>query len=319
MTDWVLLVGAIALGACIGSYLNVLIHRLPARVLSDRPVHFPARSFCPACGKPIPAWLNVPVFAWLLLRGRAACCGARIPFRYPLVEALTATMYGLVFAVPPSGLHLVRAEWDWEAALAFGLHAYFLGNLIANTFIDLDHRILPDRLTLSACAVGILGSLFVPGIAGSLGTPLPPASDSLLTAIVGAVAGAGSTAGIRWLGTVAFRRQAMGLGDVKLMAAIGAFTGWQGVLVTLFAGSLLGALVGTWHRLRTGEAEIYFGPFLAVGAVVALFLRVPLLRFLLEDLPEWQRSSPAAPWILLVTAGLCLVALFVLLRRGRAT
>ena len=323
-----MLVGATLLGAVIGSFLNVVVYRLPRGEFFAKG----KRSVCPACGARIAWHDNVPVLGWLLLRGRARCCGARISPRYPIVEALTAALFAALWLYPPSGLALAATDLEAAAVLAFALHGFFVANLVANSFIDIDHRILPDELTKSGMVVGCVGALLVPGLGGETFAihGVSPALRSLLWAAAGLLAGAGATWAVRALAGPVFRQEAMGLGDVKLMGAIGAFVGWQGALLTFFLGCLLGAGFGVLHRFLTGEAgkgaahrwqtgdrEIWFGPFLAVGAVIALFARHELLA-LLTAFQEWQRTSPTAPMVLLPAAVLSLISLVFLVRRGRA-
>lgn len=311
--DTILLSGATLLGACIGSYLNVVIYRLPL----DPAVSLGSRSVCPGCRAPIPWFLNLPIVSWLLLRGKARCCGARIGVRYPLVEAVTALFFALLVLYPPAGVAPSLAHFVWQPWVAFGLFGYFAANLIANTFIDIDHRILPDALTIPGMVIGVLGSLLVPGLAGAFPLAMAPAANSFMFSLVGLAVGAGVTWAVRWVGTVAFRKEAMGLGDVKFMGMIGAFVGWDGALLTLLLGSVLGAVGGTLHQLRSGDSVICFGPFLAGGAVLSLFLRKELIEFFVVTLPNLQQSRPWLSWLMLGFAASSLVVLFFLIRRGR--
>ncbi|MEM7198810.1 MAG: prepilin peptidase [Planctomycetota bacterium] len=317
-----LLGSAVAFGAVVGSFLNVVIYRLPHGTFWSGGM----RSVCAnaSCRRPVPWYHNIPVLAWLWLRGKTHCCGVRLSVRYPLVEALTALLFGLLWLYPPAGPVLLgqrpdgSPEIDGPALLALVFHAVFIANLIANTFIDIDHRILPDVLTKSALALGLLAALLVPGFAGFIDVRgLSPAASSLLYSGLGAACGYGLTQGIRLLAQGAFRREAMGYGDVKLMAAIGAYVGWDGVMLTFFLGSVLGAFVGVVHRWLTKDAYIFFGPFLAAGALITL-----LARDSLEDgfasFQEWQRTNASSPWVAGVTAALSGVLLVVLVRRGRA-
>lgn len=311
----VLLIGAGVLGAIVGSFLNVVIYRLPAGEFWKKG----SRSVCPACGVRIPARHNVPVFSWLLLGGRARCCGARISPRYFVVEVLTAGLFLAVWQWPPSGYAFRVDHPDPTGLLAFAFHAWFLAALVAASFIDIDHRILPDAITKSTMVVGCVGALLVPGLAGRFELPgALPGLDSLLFSLVGMATGAGLTYAIRASAGIVFRKPAMGLGDVKLMGAIGAFLGWERVLMAFFLGCLLGAVVGMVHRRVTGDPYIFFGPFLALGAVLALFGSKALLHGL-EALQEWQRTTREAPWIVGSAGLLSIVLLFVLVRRGRAT
>jgi leader peptidase (prepilin peptidase)/N-methyltransferase len=301
---------AAVVGACIGSFLNVVIWRVPRGEFLSRG----RRSVCPACGARIPWYRNLPLLSWLLLRGRASCCGAAISSRYLVVEAVTAALFALLWIarVDPSP----DAVTGRDVAL-FALLAYFVATLVACTFIDIEHRLLPDVLTKPAMAVGLIGSFLLPGALGSLAPrELTPAVSSLLFSAVGLAAGFALTWGIRAVATMVFRKEAMGFGDVKFMAAIGAFLGWEDVLLTFFLGCVLGAVGGVIHRLATGDAYVPFGPFLAGGALSAVFFGGQIKQFLFVTWPEWQQENAAAP-LILVALVIVISLLFVVARRGR--
>lgn len=309
MVDWIWLAAVILLGSCVGSFLNVVIYRLPEGTFFSKG----SRSRCPRCGAPIRWFDNIPVISWLLLLGRARCCGHRISLRYPLVEALTA------------GLMLALALWLWSMGATdwfrFALLAWFLAFLVACTFIDIDHRILPDVLTMPTMVIGCVGSALVPAIHGGIHgeatwVPQEPAADSLLKALAGLGFGFCLTWAVRAVAGKVFGREAMGFGDVKFMGAIGAFVGWEGALITFFLGTMFGAVYGSFHKWVTGEAEVFFGPFLAVGAGITLFFKQPILVFVTETWPTWQASLP--PWVMLVVTVACVVFILVLIKRGRA-
>ncbi len=238
----------------IGSFLNVCIHRIP----SGKSVAFPA-SHCPHCETPIRPWDNLPILSYVLLRGRCRQCKTPISARYPLVEAVTgfagvATL--IVFGPVP------------HALLMFA----FLCALIVITFIDFDLQIIPDVISLPGIVVGLAAS-FLPGN--------PDWIDSFLGVLLGG--------GILWgIAEGYFRltgREGMGGGDVKLLAMIGAFLGWRAIPVTLMVASLSGTALGLAMMLRRGEGRqmaIPFGPFLAAGAVVALFAGEPLMDWYLN-------------------------------------
>lgn len=314
--------GAALLGACVGSFLNVVIHRLPQDDPQKRSLG--GRSRCPHCGTQIRWFDNLPVLGWVLLRGRARCCGQRIGVRYPLVELLTALLFlavtmwsawGMPLRFDEAGAYLL----DPRRAVGYGLHLVFVSLLIACTFIDFDKQILPDALTKPGMALGLLGGLY-PGLVGPISNDAstPHALRTALASLVGLLVGAGVTWTIRALGTRLFRKEAMGLGDVKFLGMIGAFLGWQGALLTLFLGCVSGALVGGIAALRGGLGlRIPFGPYLALGAVFALFCADPIFVFLFDTWPEWQRRNPASQFLLLGLAFVSLLALFVLVRRGR--
>ena len=245
---------AFCFGAVIGSFLNVCIRRLPA----GESIVYPP-SHCPGCGTRIRGRDNIPLLSYLLLRGRCRSCGSRISLRYPTVEGLTAIV-------------LVLLLYRLGLSGSFAVAAVFLAALIVITFIDLDHQIIPDVITLPGIAVGLL--LSVAGMG-------PPVLDSVAGALLGGGLLYGVAAGYyAWTG-----REGMGGGDVKLLAMIGAFLGWRSVLVTLVLGSFTGALVGVGLILGRGadvRVPIPFGPFLALGATCAIFFGDQLIHWYLH-------------------------------------
>jgi len=342
----VLTAASVVLGAVVGSFLNACIHRMPR----DIPLSNPRRSFCPACNKMIPWFENLPVLSWLVLRGRCSGCGARISPRYLLVELLTAAAFFTLWK--QFGFPLAPAYW------------VFVSLLIAATFIDIEHFIIPDRITWGGAAAGLVLSILVPGLMRT---------DSRLAAGALSLAGAASGFGLLWLvvegGKLAFGRkkhvfdtpeefcwrrdgdraditigaeslawedlfaresdvlhlevegpviidgrevagtacrfrydkliadgtalalddlqvvtgrvrsmviprEAMGFGDVKLIACIGAFLGWQAVLFTIFSASIIGCaagIAGLFLARDKAGTRVPFGPFLALGAVLWIF------------------------------------------------
>lgn len=261
-------------GAMVGSFLNVVIYRVPK---GESIVH--PGSHC-GCGQPIAWYDNIPILSWFLLRGRARCCGSPYSFRYAFVELLT----GLLFL----------ASWVTHPPLAALAGMVLLGLLVAATFIDLDHMIIPDGITIwgTVAAVGV--AAVIPSLHGYDTTPLYILGSirSAFAAMVGALIG---SALILWIGLLAeavLRKEAMGFGDVKFMGLIGAFLGWQGAIFAIFGGAIVGtiwfmvALVITKisggkssGKLRAetpeGEetelamgAQVPFGPMLAIAAAV---------------------------------------------------
>lgn len=317
-------IGAALLGACVGSFLNVVIWRVPQEDPAKRKLG--GRSHCPGCGQMIRWHDNVPVLGWLFLRGRARCCRTSISPRYPFVELLTAAFFYVLAVAPPFGsapfvvteiAGLEEVSFDRAAMAAFIAHATFASLLIALTFIDFDTQLLPNVLTKPGMVLGVLFGIW-PGVAGQLDVAAEPVVRTLLASVVGLLVGGGITWGVRALGAAVFKKEAMGFGDVKLMGMIGAFVGWQGALLSLFLGCVFGAVVGIALALRGGlGARIPFGPYLAMGAVVTLFAGDPILHALLVDWPEWQRRNPSS-MIFVLTIGVgALFALLLLIRRGR--
>jgi len=346
---------AFILGAAIGSFLNVCIYRLPR----DLSVNKPRRSFCPNCKKEIPWNQNLPLLSWLLLRGRCAHCGSKIAFRYFGVELITCLLFLAVWRTFP-----------WQVALAYWV---FVSLLVVATFVDLEHFIIPDQVTIGGTIAGIVASFAVPALMSS---------DSRLAAVIRSVLAALLGYVILWIvleaGKIAFGkkrirldaptpftwtrrgddadfvigdeqslwseyfarekdrlllhcdeanidnrelgeltlefhynrvavggekilldnvdrisgmareleipREAMGRGDLKFLAAIGAFAGWRAVLFSIFAGSVLGSLVGLLTLVlgkRVWSAKLPFGPYLAVGALIWIFFGDNFVRWYL--------------------------------------
>ncbi|MCK6479058.1 MAG: prepilin peptidase [Planctomycetes bacterium] len=255
-----------------GSFLNVVILRLPAGMSVVRP-----RSRCPGCGAGIAWYDNVPVLSWLLLRARCRGCGTGISWRYPFVEALT----GAIFALAAWLLVLRWRGWTGDPLrLAhLGVAQAFAAAMIALSGIDFDHRILPDRITKPGMAAGFLASLLLPRLQSPSGSwGIPPAGEAAVLSAAGMVLGYGLLWGVGWLGERVFRREAMGLGDCKLLAMIGAFAGPGGVLLAAGAGMVLGLLLGAVQHLRTRDAAFPFGPALAAGGLGAVLARRELLE-----------------------------------------
>ncbi len=290
------------LGACVGSFLNVCIYRIPA----EKSVVSPG-SRC-GCGRPIRWFDNIPILSWFLLRGRARCCGARFSVRYPLVEAITAGLFLLLWMVLPPAQAL-------PGMLFFSL-------LLVGTFIDFDTMLLPDVVTIWGAVVGVALSFAVPGLHGVVAGDEPWLVDAFRSgtlAILGALVGSGIVLWLMVLAEAVLRKEAMGFGDVVFMGCIGAFCGWKGAIFAVFGGAVCGTLVviplmlfqrlfGKEEAAQEGSAaagaeakaggeataaapadaeaeeaalgmgsQIPFGPWLALGgALYYLFLRGPV-------------------------------------------
>ena len=210
-------------GAVTGSFLNVCIYRIPV----GRSIIFPGSS-C-ACGRPIPFYHNIPIFTWIILRGRASCCEERFSIRYPAIELLTAILFFWV--------------WTIYSPIVAIIGMLFVAFLICATFIDLDHMIIPDRFSIGGMVIGVVLSFIFPSLHGLEGLPIISNIQSGITAIIGALVGAGLVYWIAVLGEVIFRKPAMGEGDVKFAGFIGAFCGWQGAVFAMFGGALLGTVI----------------------------------------------------------------------------
>jgi leader peptidase (prepilin peptidase)/N-methyltransferase len=226
-------------GTIVGSFLNVCIYRLPAH----QSVVIPS-SHCPFCKQPIAFYDNFPILSFIILRGKCRGCKASISYQYPLVEFL-AGLLSLIL-IEKCGL-----------SLNYAVYFIFSAALLAVTFIDLEHKIIPDSISLPGIIFGLLASLFLPDL-------------TFLDSLIGTVAGGGSlllVAGGYYLFT---KNEGMGLGDVKLLAMMGAFLGWKSILFIIMVGSLSGALVGITVMLLKNKDRKYaipFGPFLSLGAL----------------------------------------------------
>jgi leader peptidase (prepilin peptidase)/N-methyltransferase len=234
---------AFLFGAVVGSFLNVCIYRLPKEESIVAP-----RSRCPACQSPIRAVDNIPLVSFALLRGRCRACRHPISWRYPLVEALTALLFALTLA-------------RFGVTLKSAFLLIFLCGLVVVSFIDLDHQIIPNAITLPGIPLGLLAGLVVRE---------PP----LLDRLVGTLAGAGFLYLMLFYGGVLYGQEAMGEGDLNLIALVGAFLGWKAVLVTILVACLVGSAVGLgliFLKHLSRRQHIPFGPFLSLGAVVGLF------------------------------------------------
>ena len=224
---------AFCFGACVGSFLNVVIYRVP----KGESVVLPG-SHC-GCGRPIAWHDNIPVLSWLLLRGRARCCGRPFSFRYPAVELLTALLFLVVWLRFPPAVALVGA--------------LFVACLVAATFIDLDHFIIPDVFTIGLAIAGVALSAAVPALHGQTqGTAGENALAAVLVSLRGLLVGSGLVLWISMLAEAVLRKEAMGFGDVKFVGAIGAFCGWEGAVVAMFGGACVGTgwitLAWLWQK-----------------------------------------------------------------------
>jgi leader peptidase (prepilin peptidase)/N-methyltransferase len=251
-------------GLLVGSFLNVCIVRLPrGRSIVTPPSH------CPRCRAGISFYDNIPVISFLLLRGKCRKCGEPISWRYPIVELMNCLLY----------VWIVREFWiSGEAFLLMAL----CSSLIVITFIDYDHQIIPDVITLPGMLVGLS---LAPFFMSALGDPLPfnldrllphagPYLTAFLNSFIGLVLGAGPLLAIGWAWEKLRHVEAMGGGDVKLMGMVGSFLGWKSALLTIMLGALAGSVVGVAlialkrHKM---EKVIPFGPFLAAGALASAF------------------------------------------------
>jgi leader peptidase (prepilin peptidase)/N-methyltransferase len=270
---WFFPVAAFVLGACIGSFLNVVIYRVPAGESIVTP-----GSHC-GCGRPIAWFDNIPILSWFLLRGRARCCGRPFSIRYPFVEALTGALF--------------LQCWLHHSPAAAVCGWVFVASLVCATFIDLDHMVIPETFTIGLGMLGVVLSLLVPSLQGAQGaTSLPDCLRSGAASLVGLVAGSGFVLWIALVAEAMLKKEAMGFGDVKFVGAIGAFCGWKGAVFSVFGGAAVGcvwiAAALVWQKIsgrrspvapraETPEgqpseiglgAHVPFGPMLAIGGAL---------------------------------------------------
>lgn len=279
---WFLPALAFGLGACVGSFLNVCIYRMPKGESVITP-----RSHC-GCGQPIAWYDNLPVLSWMILRGKARCCGRRFSIRYPLIELFTAFLFVACWL-----------SFSPEKAVA-GM--VFCALLVGATFIDLDHMIIPDGFTIGGAVCGVALALALPALHGRVHEFYLVASlRSGLDAMLGLLVGSGLVLWIALVAEAVLKKEAMGFGDVKFLGAIGAFVGWKGAVFAIFGGAMLGCvwfvLALLWRKIagRAGPvglkvetpegqpaelgfgAHVSFGPMLAAGALLYFLWLHPLV------------------------------------------
>jgi len=256
------------LGAVIGSFLNVVIHRVPR----EESIVLPS-SRCPSCGAVISFYDNVPVLSYLMLGGRCRSCKVHISARYPAVEALTALLW-------------VAVAWRDGLSFALPFDLIFVTAITALIFIDAEHMILPNAITYPGIAFALIARLALPFLMGAphfddlpmllngLLAGMPMWAASLVGALIGALAGGGSLWLMGWIWEKLRGVEAMGLGDVKMMFMVGAYLGWRLTVLNIFLGVLSGSLIGIALMLRQGKRDMKmllpFGVFLGIGAIAAL-------------------------------------------------
>ena len=277
MIDIAAISGGIVLGLLVGSFLNVVIYRLPIMMerqwrqqaqefLDGEPAEPAAESVpeetfnlitppsrCPSCGTRVAPWQNIPVLSWLLLRRRCGSCKSAISIRYPIIELVTGLLSGMVV-------------WQFGTGLVAGAVLIFVWALVVLTMIDIDHQLLPDNITYPLLWLGLLLSLFHDP-AADLPFPAPP------DAIVGAVLGYLILWSVYWLFKLVTGKEGMGYGDFKLLAALGAWLGWQMLPLIILLSAVVGTVVGIAMILLLGrdrQLPIPFGPYLAGAGLIAM-------------------------------------------------
>jgi len=260
---------AFVFGAIVGSFLNVCIHRMP----QGESVVWP-HSHCPRCKKKIPGYDNIPFLSFIFLKGRCRFCKERISLRYPLVELITATMFVVLFR---------RYALTYE----FFIFVVFLCSLVIATFVDIQHRIIPDEVSIGGMILGLIFN----AVKGINIKPLSYGFGPLFNSFLGMLTGAAIIYVTRFLfDTVYFKilkkpavsgeTTCMGDGDIILLAMIGAFLGWQAALLTFFIAPFLGIVAGVINLIVKKDHLIPYGPFLSLAALISLFWSDKILRFL---------------------------------------
>ena len=241
-------------GTCVGSFLNVCIYRIP----ENRSIVFPG-SYCPNCKNTIPFYLNIPILSYIFLLGKCRFCKNKISIRYPVIEALTGIFAILLFC-------------KFNLSLVFLYWFIFISVLITISFIDFDHQIIPDIISLPGIIIFASSFYFLPEM-------------GIKDTILGILTGGGSLYTVAFFYYLLKKQEGMGGGDIKLLAMIGAATGWKGVIFTIFAGSLSGTVFGILIMLSSKifntQLKIPFGPFLSAGAILYIFYGRQLINWYL--------------------------------------
>ena len=264
-------------GAIIGSFLNVVIHRVPL----EESIVFP-NSRCPTCGAVIAVYDNIPVLSYMALGGKCRGCKERISFRYPAVELLTAALF-------------VGVAWHDGLSVALPFNLAFVSAMLALVFIDAEHMILPNVITYPGIVFALVARIAlpyltgrphfddIPSLWGGALIDMPVWVVSLAGALIGALIGGGSLWLMGWTWEKLRGIEAMGLGDVKMMFMVGAYLGWRLTILTIFIGVLTGSVIGIALMARQGQRNMQmllpFGVFLGLGAVAALLFGAPLVEW----------------------------------------
>lgn len=232
-------------GLIVGSFLNVCIYRMPINISVRK-----GRSFCPHCKKQIAWYDNIPLVSYIVLLGKCRYCKKKISIQYFIVELLT-------------GILLLALYFKFCLSLNFFIYSILFFALIISTFIDIEHRIIPDEISIGGIVLGLLIALILTFIKKS---PL-----LILNSFLGVIIGGGIIYLTGLLGDFLFKKESMGGGDVKLLAMIGAFLGWKKALLTFFIAPIFGAIIGVIVLIKKKDHYIPYGPFLSLGAIIALF------------------------------------------------
>ena len=248
-------------GAIVGSFLNVCIFRLP----KEESVVFPG-SHCQLCNKPIAAWDNIPILSFFILKGCCRYCKTKISPQYPLVEFLSAIFFVLFY-------------FYFGLTVKGVLYLLLTLALLTQTFIDFRHRIIPDAITLPGMVIGLIASAVFPSLHGkSLWW------SGLLSSVIGLLVGGGFFYITGMLTEMILKKEAIGGGDIKLIAMIGALLGLAGVAWTIFFSSILGSVAGIYARIKHGDEHIPYGPYIAVGAFFYLFFGERIISWYIQSM-----------------------------------
>lgn len=257
MSNLLIVIIIFIFGMCVGSFVNVCIYRLPL----SKSIANPPRSMCPSCDSLIRFYDNIPVLSYLWLKGRCRHCNTPISIRYMLVEVIT-------------GIAALSILFTFGLTLESLVYFTFISSLLVITFIDIDHKIIPNVITLPGIPIGLIASFALPALA-------------FKNSALGLLAGGGSLWVVAWTYNLITRKEGMGGGDIKLLAMIGTIVGWQGVIFTIFASSAVGTLVGMTIMLVKGKDMKYavpFGPFLSIGAITYIFFGQRIIDWYLNTL-----------------------------------
>lgn len=266
-------------GAIIGSFLNVVIHRLPR----EESIVFP-NSKCPSCSAAIKSYDNVPILSYLLLRGRCRSCKSRISPRYPAVELLTALLY-------------LAVTWRDGLTPALPFDLVFVSALAALIFIDAEHMLLPNAITYPGMVFALIARIVIPYLGAAshfddleplmrgMLHGMPMWAASLIGAVIGGLIGGGSLWLMGWVWLRLRHKEAMGLGDVKMLFMVGAYLGWRLTILTIFLGALSGSVIGVGTMLYEGKRDLQkqlpFGVYLGIGAIVGLLFGSQIVEWYL--------------------------------------
>ncbi len=263
-----------AFGACFGSFFNVIIYRLPL----EKSIVMPG-SHCMSCNEPIRWFDNIPLISYIALGGKCRHCKEPFSFRYFVVEFLTGVLFALV----------VWKYWpliDMGAPLKMTavtlIHFYFVGGLVIVTFIDFDHKIIPNQITFSGIPIGLAAAFLFPEIMPEMIAGTRTHISGLLQSLLGAIVGGGFLYLVGAIGQRILKKEVMGFGDVKLLAMVGAFIGWKLTLLTIILSSFIGTLVGIMLIVMSRakwQSQIPFGPYIVLGTLVSCFAGAKIVHW----------------------------------------